>query len=89
MKFAGASPVAQQLKKKKNTPATQEKHEMWVRALDQDNPLEERLATHSSIFTGKIPWREEFGGPWSMGLQKVKQLKKLPQLRQLSMHACT
>ena len=34
-------------------------------------PLEEEMATHSSIFTWKIPWTEEPGGLQSVELQKV------------------
>ena len=33
------------------------------------NPLEEDLATHSSVLDWKIPWTEEPGGLQSMGLQ--------------------
>ena len=43
---------------------------MWVRSLDQEDPLEKETATHSSILAWKIPWTEEPGGLWSMGLQK-------------------
>ena len=44
-------------------------HETWVPSLDQDNPLEKQMATHSNIPTWKIPWIEEPGGQHSMGLQ--------------------
>ena len=43
----------------------------WVRSLDQENPLEKEMATHSSIFAWEIPWTEEPGGLQSMGLQRV------------------
>ena len=33
----------------KNLPAVQEPQEMWVRSLGQEDPLEEGMATHSSI----------------------------------------
>ena len=33
----------------KNPPAMQEAQEMWVQSLDQEDPLEEEMATHSSI----------------------------------------
>ena len=36
-----------------------------------DNPLEEGMATHSSILAWRIPWTEEPGGLQSMGLQRV------------------
>ena len=37
------------------------------RFLGQEDPLEEEMATHSSIFSQEIPWTEEPGGlsPWS------------------------
>ena len=53
----------------KNLPAMQETR---VCSLGQEDPLEEGVATHSSILTGKIPWTEEPGRLWSMGLQRVK-----------------
>ena len=34
--------------------------------------LEEGQATHSSILAWKIPWTEEPGGLWSLGLQRVR-----------------
>ena len=43
----------------------------WVLSLNQEDPLEEELATYSSILVGKIPWIEEPGGLQSMGLQRV------------------
>jgi len=36
-----------------------------------EDPLEEGMATHSSILASKIPWTEEPGRPQSMGLQRV------------------
>ena len=29
---------------------------MWIQSLDQEDPLEKEMATHSSILAGKIPW---------------------------------
>ena len=52
-------------------PAIQETQEMWVRSLGQQNPLEEEMATHSSILAWKIPWTEEPDELQSMGLQRV------------------
>ena len=43
--------------------------EMQVRALGQIDPLEEEMATHSSIRAWEIPWTEEPGGLSSMGSQ--------------------
>ena len=36
----------------------------------QEDPLEEEMATHSSILARRIPWTEEPGGLQSMGFQK-------------------
>ena len=44
--------------------------ETWVPSLGQDDPLEEEMATYSSILAWKIPWTEEPGGLQSVGLQK-------------------
>ena len=41
--------------------------EMWVQSLDQEDPLEEETATHSSILVWRIPWTEEPGRLQSMG----------------------
>ena len=49
------SPVAQMVK---NLQAMQE---TWVQSLGQDDPLEKKMATHSSILAGRIPWTEEPG----------------------------
>ena len=48
----------------------QEMQETQVQSLDQEDPLEEEMATHSSIFAWEIPWKEEPGGLQSMGSQK-------------------
>ena len=48
-----ASLVAQMVK---NLPAMQG---TWVQFLGQEDPLEEEMATHSSILAWKIPWTEE------------------------------
>ena len=46
--------------------------ETWVQSLGQEDPLEEEMATHSSILAWKVPWTEEPGGLQSMGLQRVR-----------------
>ena len=51
---------------------TQEKQEMHVRSLGQEDPLEKDTATLFSILAWRIPWTEELGGVWSMGLQRVR-----------------
>ena len=48
----------------KNLPAMQE---TWVRSLDQEDALEEEMATHSSILAWRIPWTEKPGRLRSMG----------------------
>ena len=50
---------------------------MWVQSLGQEEPLEEGMATHSSILAWRIPWTEEPGGLWSMGLQGVGHDERL------------
>jgi len=40
--------------------------------LNWENPLEEEMATHSSIPAWKISWTEEPGGLQSMGSQRVR-----------------
>ena len=52
----------------KNPPAMQE---TWLRSLGGKDPLEEGMATLSSIRAWRIPWTEEQGGLQSMGLQRV------------------
>ena len=54
----GASLVAQLVK---NLPAMRE---TWVQSLGWEDPLENRMATHSSILAWRIPWM-------SMGSQRV------------------
>ena len=55
----------------KNPPATQETWEMQVQSLGREDPLEEEMATHSSIPVWEIPWTEESGGLQSTGSQRV------------------
>ena len=54
-----------------NSLALQELQEMWVNSLGQEDPLEEGMATHSSILAWRIPWTEEAGGLQSRRLQRV------------------
>ena len=51
----------------KNLPATQE---TWVRSLGPEDPLEQEMATHSSILAWRIPWTEEPGRLHSMESQE-------------------
>ena len=43
----------------KKPPAMQETQEMWIWSLGWEDPLEEEMATNSSILAWKIPWTEE------------------------------
>ena len=56
----------------KNPPANAETKETWVQSLGQEDPLEEGMATHSSILAWRIPWTEELDGLQSMGSQRVR-----------------
>ena len=42
-----------------------------VRSLDQEDPLEKGMVTHSSILAWSSPWAEEPGGLQSKGSQRV------------------
>ena len=55
----------------KNPPAIQETQAMWFRSLCWEDPLEEGMGTHSSIFAWRIPWTEEPGGLQSMWSQRA------------------
>ena len=59
--FPGGSAV-------KNLPAMQETQ---VQSLGWEDPLEEGMATHSSILAWRIPWTEEPGELRSMGSQRA------------------
>ena len=52
----------------KNAPAMQTTWETQVQSLGWEDPLEKKMATHSSILAGEMPWTEEPGGlhhsPW-------------------------
>ena len=54
----------------KNLPAVQETQ---VRSLGQEDPLEEGMATHSSILAWRIPWTEEPSGVQSIESQKSRK----------------
>ena len=50
----------------------QETQEMGVLSLGWEDPLEEEIATHSSILAWKMPQTEGPGRLQSMGLQRVR-----------------
>ena len=52
------------LRGQKNPPAMQE---TWVLSLGREDPLEEEMATHSSVLAWRIPGTEEPGGLQSVG----------------------
>ena len=49
----------------------QETREAQIPSLGREDPLEEGMATHSSIFAWRIPWTEGPGGLQPMELQRV------------------
>ena len=65
LQYSWASLVAQTVK---NPPTMQE---TWVRSLGQEDPLEESMASHSSILAWRIPWTEEPSGLQSLRSQRV------------------
>ena len=54
---------------KNNLPAMQE---TWIPSLGWEDPLEEDMATHSSILAWRVPWTGEPGGLQSVRLQRVE-----------------
>ena len=56
----------------KNSPAMQETQKTWVGSLGQEDPLEEEMATHSSVLAWKIPWTEKPDGLQSIEQQRVR-----------------
>ena len=55
----------------KNPPARAGGEEIWVQFLGWEYPLEESMATHSSILAWRILWTEEPGALWSIGSHRV------------------
>ena len=66
MKLFWASLVAQRLK------PLLAMWETWVQSLGQEDPLEKKMATHSSILAWRILWTEELGRLQSTGSQRVE-----------------
>ena len=60
-------------KKKKNSPAM---WETWVHSLGWEDPLEEGMATYSSILAWRLSWTVEPDGLQSMGSQSRIQLSE-------------
>ena len=63
----------------KNLPAMQEIQKMRVQSLGQEDPLEEGMASYSSILVQRIPWTEEPGSLQSLGCKEI-------QVKRLSIH---
>ena len=55
----------------KNPPANAGDQETQVQSLGQEDPLEEGMATHSSILAWRIPWTEEPGGLQSLASKEL------------------
>ena len=45
--------------------------ETWIRSLGREDPLEKKMATHSSILAWRIPWTEGPEGLQSTGSQRA------------------
>ena len=80
LQYSWASLVAQMVK---NPPAIQETR---VRSLGWEDPLEESMATYSSILAWRIPWTEKPGRLQSRGSQRVRQLKQLGTPKHIYAH---
>ena len=50
----------------------QERQDIQVQSLGQEEPLEKEMSTRSSVLAWEIPWTEELGGLQSMGSQRVR-----------------
>ena len=61
----------------KNSPAVQGTQDTWVRSLDQEDPLEQVMATHSSTLAWRIPWTEESGRLSSRGRKESDTTERL------------
>ena len=58
----------------KNLPTM---YKTWVQSLGQEDPLENRMTTHSSILAWKTPWTEEPKRLQSMESQMVGHTERL------------
>ena len=66
--------LAQLAQRVKHLPA---KQETQVRFLGWEDPLEKKIATHSSTLAWKIPWTEKPGRPtvfWGVAKSRTSQL---------------
>ena len=77
--------MAQQVK---NPPAIQETQEMWVRSLGQEDPLEEKMATHSIFLPEKSHGQRNLAGYSPKGYKKMDMSERalwLLRLQEISM----
>ena len=51
--------------------------ELQIRSLGGEDPLEEEMATHSSVLAWKSPWTEEPGGLQSMRREELDTTEPL------------
>ena len=58
----------------KESACNVETQEAWVQSLGREDPLEEELASRSSIFVRRMPWTEGPGGLQSIGSQRAGQV---------------
>ena len=82
MKTMRASLIAQLVK---NPPAMQE---MPVQFLGWEDPLEEGMATHSSILAWRIPWTGDLAGcsPWSHKESDTTERLSTAQMKNIQEH---
>ena len=66
-----------------------EPQEMWDQSLGREDPLEEGMATHSSILAWRIPWTEEPDGLQSMGLKESDTTERLSKSTHIQVHSPT
>ena len=52
-------------------------HETQIQSLGQEDPLEEEMATQSSVLACRIPWTKEPGGLQSRGCKELDTAEQL------------
>ena len=77
-RYMGILGASQVVPVAKNLPASAGDRGDVVRSLGREDPLEEGVATHSSILAWRIPWTEELGRLQSMGLHMVRHVQLSP-----------
>ena len=80
--YSGASLIAQSVK---NLPEMQE---TWVWSLGQEDSLEKKMETHSSILAWRIPWTEEPGRLQSTRSQQSDTTERRNHSHHLLTHGC-